>query len=95
MPFVARDREGILQGVADRVVRIPDPEGERLQVTDWKTDRIPAEDAGALEERAAHYRPQIQAYCRALAHLEGVEDERVEGVLAFLAAGRVVRVRAG
>lgn len=90
LPFVARDGGGILQGVADRVLRIPDPGAERLLIVDWKTDRIAPDDAAALAARAEHYRPQIQAYCRALARLEGVPEERVEGRLAFLRAGRVV-----
>jgi ATP-dependent helicase/nuclease subunit A len=91
LPFLARDGERILQGVADRVLRIPDPEGPRLAVVDWKTDRTERgeEEFGA---RVRHYRPQMEAYCRALARLEGIEAGRVEGAIAFLREGRVARV---
>ncbi|TVP42570.1 MAG: hypothetical protein EA350_15300, partial [Gemmatimonadales bacterium] len=91
-PFVVRDQGGLLQGIADRVLRIPavGGEGPRLVVVDWKTDRVEGE--GALEARADHYRPQMEAYLRALGGLEGIPPERVEGRIVFLEAGRVVRV---
>jgi hypothetical protein len=86
-PFVVRDQGGVLQGVADRVLRLPD---RRLVVVDWKTDRVP--DDAALALRAQHYRPQMEAYMRALAGLEGVPHAAVEGRLVFLEAARAVHV---
>jgi len=86
-PFVVRDQGGVLQGVADRVLRLPD---RRLVVVDWKTDRVP--DEAALALRVEHYRPQMEAYLRALAGLEGVVHTEVEGRLVFLEAGRAVPV---
>jgi ATP-dependent helicase/nuclease subunit A len=91
LPFLARDEKGILQGVADRVLRLPAPSGSRLVVVDWKTDRIESGE-DRLEARAAHYRPQMEAYLRALAGLEGIEVERVEGIIAFLREGWTARV---
>ena len=86
-PFVVRDQGGVLQGVADRVLRLPD---RRLVVVDWKTDRVP--DDAALALRVEHYRPQMEAYMRALAGLEGVPHAAVEGRLVFLEAARAVHV---
>ncbi|CAN5683045.1 hypothetical protein BH23GEM11_BH23GEM11_01490 [soil metagenome] len=96
-PFVVRDGGGLLQGIADRVLRVPAVEGDgegqgaRLVVVDWKTDRVEGDEA--LAARADHYRPQMEAYLRALGGLEGIPPERVEGRLVFLEAGRVVRVK--
>jgi len=90
-PFVVRRRGEILQGVADRVVRIPDPSGDRLLVVDWKTDRLAPGDAAALAARALHYAPQLEAYMEAMSRVEGVPRERVEGLLAFLVPGAVWR----
>ena len=87
-PFVVRDQGGVLQGVADRVLRLPD---RRLVVVDWKTDRVP--DDAELALRIEHYRPQMEAYMRALAGLEGVPHAAVEGRLVFLEAGRAIQVR--
>jgi ATP-dependent exoDNAse (exonuclease V) beta subunit len=81
-----------VRGFADRVVRIPDPGGERLVVVDWKTDELEPSAEGAVEERLAHYAPQMEAYARALARSEGVPLERVTAVLAFLRIGRTVVV---
>jgi ATP-dependent exoDNAse (exonuclease V) beta subunit len=92
LPFVARDGGRLVRGFADRVVRIPDPGGERLVVVDWKTDELEPSAEGAVEERLAHYAPQMEAYARALARSEGVPLERVTAVLAFLRIGRTVVV---
>ncbi|MEX2531136.1 MAG: UvrD-helicase domain-containing protein [Gemmatimonadota bacterium] len=90
-PFVVREGGEVIQGVADRVVHLTGGVAGRLQVVDWKSDRI-GSDPGELAERVRFYSPQIRAYCRALAKAEGVEPEHVEGVLAFLGAGTVVSV---
>jgi ATP-dependent helicase/nuclease subunit A len=92
LAFMTRYRDGVLRGVADRVVRVPGADGPRFLVVDWKTDRISAGDGDELDRRAAFYRPQIEAYCDALARLEGVDPDRVDGVLAFLEPGIVRRV---
>jgi ATP-dependent exoDNAse (exonuclease V) beta subunit len=92
LPFVARDGGRLVRGFADRVVRIPDPGGERLVVVDWKTDELEPSAERAVEERLAYYAPQMEAYARALARSEGVPLERVTAVLAFLRIGRTVVV---
>jgi len=90
VPFVVRDEGVLLQGFADRVVRIPDPEGDRILVIDWKTDRVQPSDRAAFDTRVAFYLPQLAAYVRAFSRLEGLPAERVEGVLAFLRSGTVI-----
>jgi ATP-dependent helicase/nuclease subunit A len=99
LPFMARDAEGILRGVADRVLRVPDRGGTRLVVVDWKTDRIADGDDG-FEARVRHYRPQMEAYCRALARLEGIGSRTSarpaashSGRASALAISRTERVR--
>jgi ATP-dependent exoDNAse (exonuclease V) beta subunit len=74
-----------VSGLIDLVYR--EPGSGRFVVVDYKTDRI--EDPQALEERAAGYRAQAQAYVQALA--EALQPElapRFE--LWFLHAGRIV-----
>ncbi len=90
LPFVARDGDRLLRGSVDRVVRIPDPAGDRLLVVDWKTDDVAPEDEGALDERVAFYSPQMEAYARALVRVEGVPRDRITTLLAFLVPGRTV-----
>jgi ATP-dependent helicase/nuclease subunit A len=96
VPFVARDEGGILHGKADRVLRIPRKgtpgRVDRLVVVDWKTDEVAEGERGA---RAGYYRPQMEAYLRALARVEGVEPGAVEGWIVFLPAGRAVEVTLG
>ncbi len=88
LPFLSREGGRLVQGVADRVIRIPGPDGPRLLVVDWKTDRVSG-SPGALADRAAYYRPQLESYVRALARSEYVPPERVSGALAFLEGGEV------
>ncbi|MEX2295405.1 MAG: PD-(D/E)XK nuclease family protein, partial [Gemmatimonadota bacterium] len=87
--FIARDGPRLLQGVVDRLVRIPEAGGPRLVAVDWKTDALDPADASALEARAAYYRPQIEAYLRALAAGERLPKEKVRGLLVFLRPGVV------
>ncbi len=92
VPFVVRHPDGLLQGIADRVLRVPDPEGDRLVVIDWKTDAVVSAGDPLLDERIEHYTPQLEAYRGAMARVERVPESRVEGWLVFVAAGESVRV---
>jgi ATP-dependent helicase/nuclease subunit A len=79
------DDEGILEGIIDLLFRRPDGS---LGVIDYKTDAVP--DA-ALDARVSYYRPQLEAYRRAVAAATGVVPDTY---LAFLAAdGSPARVR--
>lgn len=84
----ALEEDGVvLEGFIDLLFR--DADGS-LMIVDYKTDTVP--DASALAERATYYKPQLDAYVRAL---EKATGERAGAQLVFLNAsgepGRVVR----
>lgn len=85
----ALEHDGVvLEGFIDLLFR--DADGS-LVIVDYKTDTIT--DASALAERTTYYKPQLDAYVRALEQATG---ERAGAQLVFLnasgEAGRVVRV---
>jgi ATP-dependent helicase/nuclease subunit A len=87
LSFIAQPEAGeascALSGSIDLLYR--DPDG-RLVVVDYKSDAL--EGPGALDLRARHHAPQLQAYVRALARaLPNEKPPRAE--LWFLAAGEV------
>ena len=74
----------LLQGVVDCCFETP----AGLTVVDFKTDRVfRTED---IQARAEHYRPQLEAYSRALERV--LERKVVRRVLYFLAAGTAVEL---
>ena len=81
----------VLEGFIDLVFR--DESGD-LVIVDYKTDTI--RDAATLAERATYYKPQLDAYVRAL---EAATGERARAELVFLnpagEQGRTVLVSAG
>jgi ATP-dependent helicase/nuclease subunit A len=93
VPFVWRrpDGAGLLEGVVDRLVVIPDADGraQAAEVLDFKTDDV-AGNRALLRQRTLHYTPQIHAYRAAVAGMYGLPPERVEGRLLFVEAGEVV-----
>jgi ATP-dependent exoDNAse (exonuclease V) beta subunit len=90
LPFLVRDGEALLEGRVDRQIRSSGPDGTRLRVIDWKTDDVGDPSGPAALERTDFYRPQIEAYRRAVALAEGVTLDRVEACLAFVRAGVVI-----
>ena len=74
----------LLQGVVDCCFETADG----LTVVDFKTDRV----FSALEvrQRAEHYRPQLEAYSRALERV--LEKKVVRRALYFLAAGETMEI---
>ncbi|TVP75957.1 MAG: hypothetical protein EA352_06830 [Gemmatimonadales bacterium] len=90
-PFLVRLDGALVRGIVDRL----EVGGDRPRILDWKTDRVPPDDAEALAQRVAHYRPQVEAYRRAVARLEGCAPEEVDASLVFLRAGEVVELGAG
>ena len=73
----------LLQGVVDCFF---EEDGE-LVVVDFKTDRV---TRAQLEERAEHYRPQLEAYSMALSRVTGKRVK--EKLLYFFSAGEEVRL---
>ncbi|MEI8198421.1 MAG: PD-(D/E)XK nuclease family protein, partial [Phycisphaerae bacterium] len=90
----------IVAGQLDRVVLVRQggPQGPicLALVQDYKTDQIHLSngqlDHAGLTVRIAHYRPQLDAYCAALAAITGLERQKVIGELLFVAAAEVVAV---
>lgn len=85
---------GIQNGSIDRLVLWR--EGEKViaaDVIDFKTDRLPADDADALAERAAFYRPQVNAYRRAVQQMWQLPEKAVSGHLYFASLDAVVEVK--
>jgi ATP-dependent exoDNAse (exonuclease V) beta subunit len=92
-PFAVRDGDAILSGKMDRLVVLRD--GDRTvaaEVLDFKTDAIPPDDPEALAARVAWYRPQLEAYRRAVAALLGLTSDGVSARLVFTEPGLVVPV---
>ena len=77
------DDSVLLQGVVDCFF---EEDGE-LVVVDFKTDHV---SCAQLDERAEHYRPQLEAYSMALTRVMGKKVK--EKVLYFFSAGDVVRL---
>ena len=93
MPFVRRVGMEIQEGFIDRLVLIEE-EGQVVaaEVLDFKTDKIESGDEAQLEERKAHYQPQIAAYCDAVSERYGLAASEVTGKLVFLSIGVVASV---
>jgi hypothetical protein len=68
----------------------PQPVG--ADVLDFKTDVLPAGDADAIALRIDHYRPQLEAYRRAVARQFRLDPSRITARLALLVPGLVVDV---
>lgn len=78
----AAGEQVMLQGVVDCFVCEPDG----ITILDFKTDRI----AGDLHQRAAYYRPQLEAYGHALSRIYRQPVKRK--LLYFFAAGEFVEI---
>jgi ATP-dependent helicase/nuclease subunit A len=82
-PSLSPEDRMMLQGVADCCFE----EGGGLTVVDFKTDRLaPGEEAA----RAAHYRPQLEAYAAALTRV--LEKEVKRKILYFFATNTAVEL---
>ena len=59
VPFAVKDGSSLLEGKIDVLFA----EGDAVYLVDFKTDRVAGKDVKA---RAEHYRPQAEAYARAV-----------------------------
>ena len=62
------------------------------EILDYKTDAVQVSDGEAIAAKAAHYRPQMDAYRAAIASGYGLDLEAVTASLLVLEAGSVVTV---
>jgi ATP-dependent exoDNAse (exonuclease V) beta subunit len=95
-PFAIRDGDAILSGQIDRLVLLYDADQVvAADVVDYKTDALPADDPQAVEVRAEIYRPQLEAYRRAVSKLYRLAPERISARLLFVEPGVVWGLGAG
>lgn len=81
-------RDELWSGSFDRVVlHVRGGWPVRADLIDYKTDDV---GGSALEERADHYRPQVAAYRRVLAHLTDLDESAIRTRLLFLEADATV-----
>jgi ATP-dependent exoDNAse (exonuclease V) beta subunit len=93
--FAIRDGDRLLSGSIDRfVLARRGGQVASADVLDFKTDAIAPGDAAALANKVAFYRPQLEAYCRAVQQLYNLPPECVTGRFVFLCAGKVVALDA-
>ncbi len=87
--FAVRDADAIVSGQIDRLVVLYD--GERpvgVDIVDFKTDQVSG-DSQQLQSRAEHYRPQLEAYRKAVVKSFGLPVKQVSARLLFLEPGVV------
>jgi ATP-dependent exoDNAse (exonuclease V) beta subunit len=84
-PFAIRDGDEILSGAIDRLVLIKRA-GQLLaaDILDFKTDELPPNDSAAVAARTDFYRPQMEAYCRAVGKLLQIESDRMGARIVYL-----------
>lgn len=88
--FCVRDGGRIVNGRLDRLVWLTRPDGTLVaEVCDYKTDGVPPDGLAAKVE---HYRPQMEAYIRAVASFGNLPVSCVSATLLFTNLGRAVRL---
>jgi ATP-dependent exoDNAse (exonuclease V) beta subunit len=86
----------VQEGAIDRLVLRGEPGSwKHLQIVDFKTDQPPAGTQGFeldawIRDRVEHHKPQLTAYCHAMAPEYGVPIAQCELLLVLLACGRAV-----
>jgi len=78
----------LLSGFVDRLVLLSRG-GETIaaEVIDYKTDAFDVDDAEQLNDKAAFYAPQLDAYRRAVAKVAQLSPDRVAAKLLFVEGG--------
>ena len=85
-----RDDGRLLSGLIDRLVLLYDQ--DRLvaaDILDYKTDAVNENDPNALDRLVAHYRPQLEAYRRAVATMFRLPGDKITARLLFVSPGVV------
>ena len=90
-PFAVPENGGLLTGSIDRLVLLLDQDRiVAADIIDFKTDQLAENDERGWQSRIEFYRPQMQAYRRAVAALTGLSPAQISGRLLFVSAGRLV-----
>ena len=88
--IAARIDTSLMTGSIDRLVLMR--QGGKVvaaDVIDFKTDEIGSDGESTVRDRTEFYRPQVEAYQRAVSKMYRIESERIVGRLLFLSAGIV------
>jgi ATP-dependent helicase/nuclease subunit A len=93
VPFIRREGDIVVEGIIDRLVlERTDGRVTGAEIIDFKTDAVERGDGATLDARVAFYRPQIEAYRRAVAGMYGLRPEQVRARLLFVSAGEARQV---
>ncbi len=88
--FAVRDDQRLMSGLIDRLVLLYDNNHlVAAEVLDYKTDSASADDPAQVERLVAYYRPQLDAYRRAVSIMFRLPIERVSARLLFVGPGIV------
>lgn len=86
-PFAIVHQGRLLSGTIDRLVLATvDGVVQAAEILDFKTDRLGDPPQPLLQERTQYYRPQLEAYREAVAHLYRLPLPAVSARLVFLEA---------
>jgi ATP-dependent helicase/nuclease subunit A len=88
---VVREEDALLFGTIDRLT-LYSRDGRLIaaDILDYKTDAVTA--PGEIADRMATYRPQLEAYRRAISSLTSLPSQRVSTRLLFVEAGVIVPI---
>jgi ATP-dependent helicase/nuclease subunit A len=88
--FAIRTGDELLSGSIDRLIVLRRG-GKPIaaDILDFKTDELPAADPAALADKIEFYRPQLDAYRTAAAHLLRLDPGQITSRLVFLSLGAV------
>jgi ATP-dependent exoDNAse (exonuclease V) beta subunit len=91
--IAVQDDHLVLRGSIDRLVLMRSRDKiVAAELIDFKTDRIDKARPDAIQAKVDHYRPQVEAYRRAVARMLRLEQRHISAKLAFLAIDLVVGV---
>jgi ATP-dependent helicase/nuclease subunit A len=89
--FAVSDDSGLLAGSIDRLVLLS--EKDRIvaaEIIDFKTDQLVESNKKAWQARVEFYRPQLEAYRRAVGSMLNLPATKISARLLFVASGRLV-----
>jgi ATP-dependent exoDNAse (exonuclease V) beta subunit len=94
-PFAVRIEGALVNGILDRVMVYRDSNhvAQSAAIVDFKTDRLDnslAPDT-AVEQIVARYRPQMQAYCKALASMLDLPIDAIDAHLLLLGSAQLAQ----
>jgi len=88
--FVIIENGCRVEGMIDRLVLAY--QGDHLvaaEIIDFKTDKFDASDPAAFQKTVEQYRPQIEAYRRAIIATTGLKPQQITARLLFVGPGRL------